>query len=119
MNISCCFISVQLFQSSRSAAVRLARKDGQLNRVAGNTISVPVVGCVLAVLLAGCVLDDGDDAKGSSARWVGQQRIADRAGKLDCVLPAQQLDSKKRSSSSSVAMPKPKASRQKTLHNYV
>ena len=98
----------------------LATKDGQLNRVAGNTISVPVVGAILAVLLAGCVLiDDGDAdaAMSSSATWVGRQRIAESAGKLDCVLPAREYDSKKRSSSSSVAVPKPKASKQRTLHD--
>lgn len=79
--------------------------DAQLNSIAGNTISVPVVGSIMACMMAGCQLvtaptDAANKAAVANAMWpirfpnaqsstdgvwVGSQRIAAHAGRFDCI----------------------------------
>jgi hypothetical protein len=79
-------------------------KDIQLNRIAGNSIAIPAIGSIIAILLA-CteMISSKSDLKSPSPRqrqhhadstepvWVGLGRVAAREGKFDCLLPSNQL----------------------------
>ena len=67
-------------------------QDRELNRIAGNSIAIPVVGAVIAVLLAS--IEIAPKKKGqlpaaanvpSCPVWIGLPRVAERAGKFDCL----------------------------------
>ena len=76
-------------------------KDIQLNRIAGNSIAIPAIGSIIAILLA-CteMISFRTGLKSPSPRrrqhhadstepvWVGLGRVAARAGKFDCLLPS-------------------------------
>ena len=74
----------------------------QLNRIAGNSIAIPVVASIMAVLLAATELIQPSESQSKGvldskafflpghrgSMWVGLNRVADNAGEHDCLLKA-------------------------------
>ena len=71
-------------------------KDGHINKLAGNSIAIPVVGAILAVLFASTTVSldtppDSDlgeclDLLPIPPHWVGSKRVAVSAGPFDTLL---------------------------------
>ena len=77
----------------------LLAKDSELNKIAGNSIAIPTVGAILAVLLAatepiqaaavGAVQSPRKRRRlleMSPPTWIGLGRVSPNAGKFDCLL---------------------------------
>ena len=72
-------------------------QDKELNKIAGNSIAIPTVGAILAVLLAATEPMQGSTTESPSRRkrpnwemsvptWIGLGRVSPNAGKFDCLL---------------------------------
>lgn len=68
-------------------------KDRELNRIAGNSISIPVIGSIMACLMAGCELRERElvvplaPTFAGPPVWVGPKRIEGSSGPFDCLTP--------------------------------
>ena len=93
-------------------------KDIELNRMAGNSISVPVIGCLLAVVLASCdfggTTDTGSGSKSAALRWIGPNRIPGTTTSVDTLYVKDEDESQGRSRKRPAAMRKPSSKLKQT-----